>query len=79
MKEPEEHITHESKAATQICKAIGSPQILILDKIRVELKSKILQKIKPTPLEKQKYASVLSQVLTKVLSTKYELKSIIES
>ena len=69
MKEPEkEHTTYESKAI-QICKAIGNPQILtVFDKL------KISQEIKLTPLEKQKYASVLSQVHTKVLSTKYEPK-----
>ena len=79
--EPEmEHTTYESKAVTQICKAIGNPQILtVFDKLRAELKSKISQKIKPTPLEKQKYASVLSQVHTKVLSTKYKLKSSIKT
>lgn len=80
MKEPEmEHTTYESKAATQICKAIGNPKILtVFDKLRVELKSKISQKVKPTHLEKQKYASVLSQVHTKILSKKYELKSTIK-
>jgi hypothetical protein len=74
MKEPEtEYTTYESKAATQISKAIGNPQILTLfDKLRVELKSKTAEKV---TLEKQKYTSVLSQVHTKVLSTKYELKS----
>ena len=77
---PLNETTYDSKAATQIFKAIGNQEILKqFDIIRVQLKTKSSQGAKPTPAEKHTYTSVLSQVHMKVLSTKYGLKSNIKA
>ena len=68
--------TYLSKAAIQICKAIGAQELLReYDHLRIKLKSNAAKsKTKPSNSERKKYILLLSQLQTQVLSTKYTLK-----
>ena len=64
------------KAAIQISKVIGHGEILKeYDTLRVNLKKKSSKKgYKPSPSDRKHYNKLLSQVHTKVLSTKHKLR-----
>ena len=67
----------QSKAAIQISKAIGSLDVLQeFDKLRINLEKKsIIKGYQPLSSDKERHETVLSQVHTQVLSTKYRLKT----
>ena len=69
--------TFQSKAAIQIHKTIGSLDVLQeFDELRTNLKKKSsIKGYRPSSSDKERYKTLLSQVHTQVLSTKYKLKT----